>query len=102
MRLIKQVTVRQWARLHGKAKAPLEHWLVLVKKAKWQKFTELKVIFPSADQVILASGRTVIIFNIAGNNYRLIAAVHFNKQRIYALRFMTHAEYSKEEWKKTL
>jgi mRNA interferase HigB len=73
-----------------------------MKKAKWQKFTELKIVFPSADQVILASGRTVIIFNNAGNNYRLVAAVHFNKQRIYPLRWMTHAECSGEEWKKTL
>jgi mRNA interferase HigB len=36
------------------------------------------------------------------DNVRLIAAVHFNRQIVYTLRFMTHAEYSKDRWKETL
>jgi mRNA interferase HigB len=59
-------------------------------------------VYRTADQVQVASGRKVIVFNISGNNYRLIAAVHFNTQRAFALRFMTHAEYSKNKWKETL
>ncbi len=42
------------------------------------------------------------VFNIAGNQYRLIAAIHFNMQSVYTLRLMTHAEYSKDRWKDEL
>ena len=36
------------------------------------------------------------------NDYRLIVAAHFNRQSVYTLRFMTHAEYSTDRWKDTL
>lgn len=48
------------------------------------------------------SGRQVLIFNIRRNDYRLIVAVHFNRQIVFTLRFMTHAEYSKDHRKNTL
>jgi len=44
----------------------------------------------------------LLAFNIRRNDYRLIAAAHFNRQIVYTLRFMTHAEYSKDRWKDTL
>ena len=50
----------------------------------------------------MASGRTVIVFNIAGNHYRLVTAIHFNTQLVYVLQFMTHAAYSRETWKEVL
>ena len=52
--------------------------------------------------VAVASGRTVVVFNVRGNRYRLVTAIHYNRQIIYTLRFMTHAEYSKNRWKDTL
>ncbi len=39
------------------------------------------------------------VFNIRGNRYRLIAAIHYNTQRVYVLRLLTHAQYSKDLWK---
>ena len=48
------------------------------------------------------SNRTVVIFNIGGKNYRLITAIHYNRQLVFVLRFMTHAEYSKNRWKDDL
>lgn len=50
----------------------------------------------------MRSGRQVLVFNIRRNDYRLIVATHFNRQIVYTLRFMTHAEYSKDDWKETL
>jgi mRNA interferase HigB len=100
--VIKPATVRQWAQKHPTAAPSLLGWLALVKAAKFKDFVALRQVYRSADQVQVASGRKVIVFNISGNNYRLIAAVHFNTRRIFALRFMTHAEYSKNRWKETL
>ena len=68
----------------------------------WPNLAELRRVIPSADEVPVASGRRVVIFNIGGNKYRLIAAVHYNTQIVYALLFMTHAEYNKDKWKKVL
>lgn len=42
------------------------------------------------------------IFNIRGNNYRLIVRMVFRSQTIYVKEFQTHAEYDKEHWKKWL
>lgn len=44
----------------------------------------------------------MVVFNIRGNRYRLVTAIHYNRQVIYTLRFMTHADYSKDRWKDTL
>jgi mRNA interferase HigB len=43
----------------------------------------------------------VILFNIS-NDYRLITAIHYNRKKIFILRFLTHAEYAKGKWKGTL
>ena len=102
MKVIKPATIRLWARKHPTTVSSLSGWLALVKAAKFKDFVALRKVHRSADLVQVASGRKVIVFNISGNNYRLIAAVHFNTQRIFALRFMTHAEYSKNQWKETL
>ena len=50
----------------------------------------------------VASGRTVLVFNISGNAFRLIVAMHFNRGLVFALAFISHAEYSKDRWKDTL
>ena len=42
------------------------------------------------------------IFNVRGNNYRLIVRMVFRSKRIYVKEFLTHAEYHKERWKKWL
>jgi mRNA interferase HigB len=70
--------------------------------ATWRSLAELRQVYPHADPVGVASGRTVVVFNIRGNRYRLITAIHYNRQVIYTLRFLTHAEYSKDRWKETL
>ena len=48
------------------------------------------------------SKRTVTVFNGCGNKYRLLAALHYNRKTVFTLRFLTHAEYSKDEWKNDL
>lgn len=50
----------------------------------------------------VGSRRTVTVFNACGNKYRLLAAIHYNRKIVFTLRFLTHAEYSKDEWKNDL
>jgi len=71
----------------------------------WRSLTDiddLRKVFPSADGVRVYSGRTATVFNIGGNKYRLITAIHYNAQRVYVMRFLTHSEYSKDTWKDNL
>jgi mRNA interferase HigB len=63
----------------------------VVKAVDWSKPTNIKDMFRSAD--ILANDR--VVFNIGGNKYRLVVAVHYRGRRVY-IRFVgTHAEYDR-------
>lgn len=102
MRIIKPPTVRSWATRHSDAAGAIEKWIALIEAGEWKNLVELRAVFSSADEVIVKSDRRVVVFNIGGNKYRLIAAIHYNTQIVYALMFMTHAEYDKDKWKKVL
>jgi mRNA interferase HigB len=102
VRVIKPSTVRAFERKHPDAASALEYWLEVVEAAKWKQLHDVRQSFRSADEVKVKSKRTVVVFNIGGNNYRLIAAIHYNVGKVFILRFMTHAEYSKNRWKDEL
>ena len=46
----------------------------------------------------VGSGRIATVFNIGGNKYRLIAAIHYNRQTVFVMRIYTHREYDKIDW----
>jgi len=91
MRIIAVSTLREfWSRPgRGDAEQPLRAWVHVVRSAEWSKPTEVKEMFRSAD--VLPGGR--VIFNIGGNKYRLVAAVHYRGQRVYVRFVGTHREY---------
>ena len=102
IRVIKPSAVREHAERHPQAEPALENWLRLAEGAAWKRFDHVRKTFPHADQVIVKSKRPVVVFNIAGNNFRLITAIHFNTAKLFVLRFLTHAEYDKDKWKEQL
>jgi mRNA interferase HigB len=89
-------------REHAPATRQLDAGRKFVKKATWHSLADVRQPYPDTDAVKVRSGRQVLIFNVRRNDYRLIVATHFNCQIVYTLRFMTHAEYSKDRWKDTL
>jgi mRNA interferase HigB len=102
MRIISRKRLRDFAQRNPDAAEPLEKWYRLFRAATWQNLQEVRRVYPHADTVTVASGNTVTVFNIRGNKYRLIAAIHYNRQRVYVLRLLRHAEYSKNFWKDRL
>jgi mRNA interferase HigB len=90
MRLISNRPLREFARMHPAAAAPLRGWRGVIERGRFQSFAELKRTFNSVDKV-----SDYFVFNIAGNNYRVIAAIHFNTQILYVRSVMTHAEYDR-------
>ena len=102
MRIIKPARILEFAKRHPDAREALERWLELAIQARWRSLADIRKLFRSADEVIVRSGRPVVIFNVRGNNYRLITAVHYNRELVFVMEFLTHAEYSKDAWKRTL
>lgn len=91
MRIIAVSTLREfWTGPgRGDAEQPLRTWVQVVKAAEWSKPSDVKQMFRSAD--ILRSGRA--IFDIGGNKYRLVAAIHYRGERVYIRFIGTHRDY---------
>jgi mRNA interferase HigB len=85
----------EFGRKHSDARAPLNQWYAIVRKTDYASFAELRITFPAADQV----GKFTV-FNIAGNKFRLIVAIHYNRKKVYIRHVLTHAEYSRGHWRK--
>jgi mRNA interferase HigB len=102
MRVITRKRLREFAQQHPDAAEPLENWYRLFRAAEWESLQDVRRVYPHADAATVASGRTVTVFNLCGNKYRLIAAIHYHRQRVYVLRLLRHAEYTKNSWKKRL
>jgi mRNA interferase HigB len=102
LRIIKPSRVRQYAKAHPDAAGSLMAWLKIARKGKWSSIQETRQVFPHADGLKVASGNTVTVFNIGGNKYRLIVAIHYGPGNIFVLRFLGHAEYDRQNWKAEL
>jgi len=102
LRIIKEQFLKDAAPPNSKTGKWLESWRLAVKAAEWRNIGDVRKTYPSADPVKAGSGRSVTIFNVCGNEYRLITAIHYDKQRIYVLQFLTHADYDKNKWKTDL
>ena len=102
MRIIKVPFLAEAAKKHPKARKWIENWCSIVKEVPWKNIQEVRASYPSADTVTVGSGGNVVVFNVCGNDFRLIVAIHYNRGIVYTLRFLTHAEYSKDKWKKEL
>lgn len=78
MHLITKKTLKAFWEKHPDSKKALMRWTRIIEKNKFDDFVELRSTFPSVDLV----GK-LTVFNIGGNKYRLITAIHFNRQKIY-------------------
>lgn len=79
---------------HPNSQTSLQLWYDRTKAAQWENFVALREIFPSADQV-----ENLTVFNIGGNNYRLITLVDYKYKKVFIRNILTHAEYDTQDWK---
>ena len=94
MHVISRRRLIEFSERHLDARDALARWYRLAKSREFSNFSNLKQTFPSADQV----GKFTV-FNMGGNKVRLIAAVHYNRKKIYVRAVLTHAEYDEQKWK---
>ncbi len=91
MRIIAKKKLRDFGTQHKDCEQQLKSWFNETNKAHWQHFKDIKTEYPSAS--ILANNR--FVFNIKGNNYRLIVRINFDYQMIWIRIIGTHAQYDK-------
>jgi len=77
----------------------LDVWGRVGLSAAWQSLVDTRKTYPHADPIRVKSGKTTTVFNICGSDFRLVTAIHYNRQKVFILTFLTHADYSKEMWK---
>ena len=94
MHIITRKRLNEYAAKHPTSTSGLAHWYRALRMINPANFAELRLLFPYADQV---AGLTV--FNIGGNKARLIAAIHYNRRKVYIRSVLTHAEYDAGKWK---
>lgn len=94
MRVISRKALRTYWELHAESEEVLKDWFNKIKCLSAGNFVELRQSFPSADLV-----GDCIIFNVGGNNYRVIVHLDYSVQTVWIRFVLSHAEYDKDKWK---
>ena len=94
MHVITRKRLNEFAQKHLDARSSLAHWYTIMRKRRFSNFAQLRETFPQADQVARFT-----VFNIGGNKVRLIAAMHYNRGKIYIRHVLTHQEYDAGKWR---
>ena len=92
MRVISNSALVAFSKKHPGAETPSQIWRRIVESRGFANFSDLKKAFNSVDRV-----RDFYVFDIGGNKFRIVAAIHFDKQRLYVRHVFTHKEY--DSWK---
>lgn len=92
--LLKDETVRKYAIRHATARTSFNEWLRKIRKADWETINDIKRTFNSAD--VLGKGSDRVVFNVGGNNHRMICEYNFGETRIhlYVNWIGTHSDYT--------
>lgn len=92
MRIVSNTALTDFAAMHPLAGDPLQAWRKVVESRDFVNFADLKTAFNATDKVDI-----YYIFDIGGNKYRVVSAIHFNTNIMYIRHVFTHKEY--DRWK---
>ena len=91
MRIVTIETIKVFIKKHNRSDNALRDWYIKTEKSDWTCFSDLKKTFNSADSV----GNNRYVFNIKGNDFRLVAIIIFASKKVYIRFIGTHKEYDK-------
>lgn len=95
MHVISRKKLEEFWIKHTDAKDALAAWYDVANRETWNNLEEVRSTYRSADAVDRWT-----VFNIRGNDYRLITVIHYNRQKIYIRHVLTHSEYDRGNWKR--
>ncbi len=94
MHVISEKKLPEFWEQYPEAEPPLQDRRRTAEQATWECFADVREVYPQANQV----GRCTV-FNIAGNKFRLVVVIHFNRGKVYVRHVMTHRVDDRGEWK---
>jgi mRNA interferase HigB len=94
MHIVSRKRLLEFAEIHSDVADQLDSWYRVAKSAEWDNLVSVRQTYPAADAV-----GNFTVFNIKGNDYRLITSIVYATQRIYIKYVLTHSEYDREKWK---
>lgn len=89
-RIVSEKTLKEFCEDHADATAAVQEWTTKVKAAEWNQFADIKQTFNTVDYV----KNDRYVFNIRGNDYRIVALILFKPKLLYIRFIGTHAEYN--------
>lgn len=95
MRIFTEQILKEYAETHPEAKVAIQEWVTKVRKSDWKCFADVKATFNSADNI----GNQHYVFNLKGNNFRLVVVIKFTIHFVYVRFIGTHTEYDKIDCK---
>lgn len=95
MHIITKKRVAEAKEFYPEYESSLDGWLRIMKNNEFKSFSDLKTTFNTVDKV-----GHLYVFNIGGNKLRLIASIHFDRQKLYIRNILTYKEYYKCDWRK--
>jgi len=105
MTVVNAVALSKAGRKDVPLRKALEKWLQSVEMADWRSLKDVRRTFPAADGVVVRRGALEVVatvFNIKGNEYRLIAVVNYSVGTVLICEVLNHAEYTRDRWKDRL
>ena len=95
MNVVGLALVGDFATKHPESRTGLNSWVRITSAAQWSSIADVRKVYPHADAVDRCT-----VFNISGNKYRLACRIDYAAETIRITSVMTHAQYSKDKWKK--
>ena len=94
IRLVKKKTIAKYQIANASSRSSFDQWIDKLKNASWDNTNDIKQTYGSAD--LIGKGSNRVVFNIGGNNYRMICKYHFglNFVHLFINWIGTHSEYN--------
>ena len=93
MRIISKKKLVEYYTANPRARSMLEDWYQKTKRSKWNNFADIRATFNTVSSV----GNNRYVFNIKGNDFRLVVVIKFTPQNVFIRFIGTHAEYDRIE-----
>ena len=106
MRIVRENELARFAERHPNTRAALNYWVQLMREGSFKSIIDLRETFGRVSPVKVRPRRfnresiTLTVFNISGNDARLIAVVQYTKQVVIIDQVLTHDEYDTGNWRK--
>ena len=92
MRIISERALREFWEKHADAEASMKAWIRITKESDWQNLIDVRAVFGNADY-----HHDFVIFNVGGNNFRIVGIIEYKKHLVFISSVLLHSEYNQHQ-----